>query len=108
MSDETMSPSRAEVARVMVAADLYGESFPARELGFRPNTSLYQGRASLHGKTHREVTLVMYPDNSEKHSTIDNCRCFDVTGPLGNLHGYIDDRAFSAVCEALGVLEMRT
>ena len=107
-SDETMSRAQATVARAMVAEDLYGGSFPARELGFKPQPSLYEGRATLHGKTHREVTLVMYPDTPSKHSTIEHLRCFDITGPLGSLHGYIKDEAFSAVCEALGVLEMRT
>jgi hypothetical protein len=108
MSNDTMNFSQAAAARAMVAADLYGMSFPARELGFKPDPLRYESRETLHGKTHREVTIIMYPDTPSKHSTIDDTRCFSIVGPLGSLHGYIKDEAFSAVCEALGVLECRT
>lgn len=87
--------------RAMIAGDLYGETVPAIALEFKPTENIHA--RTIHGLTHAEVTHVLYPDNPEKHSTLTNTRCFNVSGPFGNLHGYIDVEAFDAVCRALGV-----
>lgn len=95
-------------AREAVLGDLYGDTVTMILVGFAPAPSVRgEGRPSLHGMTHAQVTREMWPDQPKKHSDIHHSVCVDIRGPRGNLHGYVDADVFGAVCRALGVAVQR-
>jgi hypothetical protein len=91
--------------REMVAGDLYGETVPVVEFGFKPAWNCFgemNGGHTLHGKTGTEMSLIVNPNDPKKWRESDELHV-DIDGPNGRLSGYIEASMFAAVCKALGV-----
>lgn len=93
-------------AREMVAGDLYGQTVPVTEFGFKPARNCFgemNGGATLHGKTGAEMSRIVNPEHPEKWRDSDSELYIDIDGPNGRLNGYVEASMFAAVCKALGV-----